>query len=304
MLRTLLFGFLLISCVGLVVAETATEVDEGKSQLKIATYNIRYANPGDGKDVWPNRREAVIQYIGQNTIIGLQEVTKPQLDDLRKGLPQFESYGVGRDDGKSGGEHSPVFYRKDRFEVIDKGTFWLSESPEKVGVKGWDAALPRTCTWIHFRDRQSGQELYVANTHFDHRGVTARTESGKLIAQRLRQLPDDLPIVVMGDLNCPPDAEPYNAIASSFADARKVSDSMPTGPTSTWNGFSEIIPDRIIDHLFVRSINVSHLTTHNPKTSGDRFASDHLPVQAVVQLRRSGRSSSSSSRAPGPDLSR
>lgn len=283
MLRTFLFVFLLISCAGSVVAETATKADGRKTQVKIATYNIRYANPGDGKDIWPNRRDSVVAFVRRSDIIGMQEVTEPQFASLRAGLPQFDAYGVGRDDGKSGGEHAPIFYRRDRFEVIDKGTFWLSESPETVGVKGWDAALPRTCTWIHFRDRRSGQELYVANTHFDHRGVNARTESGKLIAQRLRQLPKDLPIVVMGDFNCLPDSEPYNAIASSFADARKVSDSKPTGPTSTWNGFSEIIPDRIIDHIFVRSIDVSHLATHNPKTREGRFASDHLPVQAVVQ---------------------
>ena len=252
-------------------------------QVKIATYNIRYANPQDGDDVWPNRMKSVIAYAQTNDIIGMQEVTAPQFEQLREGLPEFDSYGVGRDDGKSGGEHAPIFYRKDRFKPLKKGTFWLSETPDEVGKKGWDAALPRTCTWIRFRDTQSARPLYVANTHFDHRGVTARAESGKLLAQRIGKLPADLPIVVMGDLNCLSHSDPYDSIASSFADARTASRTKPTGPGSTWNGFREIAPDRIIDHIFVRSIDVLQLSIQDPKTDRGRFASDHLPVQMIIQ---------------------
>ena len=254
------------------------------SQLTVTTYNIRYANPADGEDIWTNRSKAVIAFASHSDIIGMQEVTEPQFAQLREGLPGFVSYGVGRDDGKSGGEHAPIFFRKDKFELIDKGTFWLSETPDQVGKKGWDAALPRTCTWIHLRERDSNKELYIANTHFDHVGKTARIESGALIAQRLRQLPAELPIVLMGDFNCLIDSEPYQAIASSFADARKNSQSEPTRPGSTWNGFTEIVPDRIIDHIFVRSIQVLNIGVQDPRTGEGRFASDHLPVQVTVRL--------------------
>jgi len=278
MFRTFLFAALLVSP----FAQTVVVAEE--TPIKVTTYNIRYANPGDGEDVWPNRRQFVIAYASGSDIIGMQEVTAPQFEDLREGLPEFGSYGVGRDDGKSGGEHAPIFYRKARFELIDNGTFWLSESPNTVGKKGWDAALPRTCTWVNLRDRRSGREIFVANTHFDHRGAKARAESGKLIVRQFSRVPADRPTVVMGDFNCLPDSEPYNAIASSFTDARLTSESKPTGPSSTWNGFREIVPDRIIDHIFVRSIRVLKLSTDDPRTANGRFASDHLPVQMVVQL--------------------
>lgn len=278
MIRTLLTtSFLIASSLSVAAEDTA-------KQIKVATYNIRYASPGDGEDVWPNRKEFVVAFAKENDIIGMQEVTEPQFRDLRDALPQFDSYGVGRDDGKSGGEHAPIFYRKDRFEPLEKGTFWLSETPEQVGKKGWDAALPRTCTWMVFRDKRSGQKLYLANTHFDHRGSQARTESAKLIADRIGEESKDLPVVVLGDFNCLPASDPYNALAAVFTDARKASQTKPTGPTSTWNGFREIAPDRIIDHVFVRSVDVLQLSTLNPKTDEGRFASDHLPVQVLIKL--------------------
>ena len=262
----------------------SSAADDSGTQIKATTYNIRYANPRDGEDIWVNRRGAVASYLKGSDVIGLQEVTEPQFAYLREALTKFDSYGVGRDDGKSGGEHAPIFFRKDRFEALAKGTFWLSESPDEVGQKGWDAALPRTCTWMRLRDRRDGKEFYVANTHFDHRGVQARTESGKLIARRVEQLPESLPVVVMGDFNCQPDSEPYNAIVSKLSDARLVSRSKPSGVNSTWNGFTKIVPQRIIDHIFVRSLKVNQIAVEDPKTDRGRFASDHLPVQAVIEL--------------------
>jgi endonuclease/exonuclease/phosphatase family metal-dependent hydrolase len=278
MLSSLSILLLLLTC----LATAATHADE--TSIKVATYNIRYANPQDGDDIWANRADAVIGYAKTNDIVGMQEVTGPQFKQLREALTEFGSYGVGRDDGKDGGEHAPIFYRLDRFEPLEKGTFWLSEAPEAVGKPGWDAALPRTCTWIRLRDIQSGGQLYVANTHFDHRGVEARNESGKLIASRVGSLPADLPIVVMGDFNTLPGSDPYKAIAASMADAREASRSPATGPESTWNGFRQIVPERIIDHIFVRSVEVLRVSIDDPKTDGGRFASDHLPVQVILEI--------------------
>lgn len=255
-----------------------------QAQMIVTSYNIRYANPGDGQDVWANRKSTVAQYLADKDLVGLQEVTAPQFEALKAALPEFTSYGVGRDDGESGGEHAPIFYRTDRFEAIDQGTFWLSEDPEAVGKPGWDAALPRTCTWMILKERSSEKTFCVANTHFDHRGRQARLESGKLLAKRAGRLPEDLPIILTGDFNCQPDSEPYHAITAVLSDARKITASPPQGPNSTWNGFQEITPDRIIDHVFVRSAKVLELHVDNPKTDAGRFGSDHLPVRAVIEL--------------------
>ncbi len=255
-----------------------------RGEVVIATYNIRYANPNDGKDVWKNRRETVVKYLADKDIFGLQEVTASQYEYLRENLSDFATYGVGRDDGERGGEHSPIFYRKERFEPLRRGTFWLSEQPEEVGESGWDAALPRICTWMILRDRNSGQEFCVANTHFDHRGKVARDESAKLLAERSGELPAEMPVVLMGDFNCQPGSDPYQTLTATLSDARKVTQSPPRGPDSTWNGFRAIEPQRIIDHVFVRNVDVVEFRVDDPKTQRGRFGSDHLPVRITLRL--------------------
>lgn len=258
--------------------------------FKIVSYNIRYASPGDGDDVWPNRVDAVAKAIGQHDIAGLQEVTYPQLIDLQKRLPEFDTYSVGRDDGKTDGEHTSILFRRARFESTNQGTFWLSETPEVAGSKSWDAAITRICSWVVFRDKQTDHKFYFANTHFDHRGSKARRNSGKLIQTLIGQKAHGLPVVLTGDFNCLPDSRPYQAIVGGgkvpLADVRTVSKTPAAGPNSTWCGFKQIAPNRIIDHVFVAgSIDVESVTVLNPKTEQDRFASDHLPVQVVVSLK-------------------
>lgn len=287
MRRLCLFTLLLVSCLAV-----TSRADQPSPPLSVVSYNIRYANPQDGLDVWPNRVDAVVDFIAQHDIVGLQEVTFSQLGDLRERLAGFDWYGVGRDDGKTGGEHAVIFYSRDRIEAVEKGTFWLSEHPEKVGLKGWDAALPRTCTWMLLRDKATNHRVWIANTHFDHRGGNARTESGKLIRRVAAEKGGSLPVIVIGDFNCVPDSDPYRALTASgsdddswLVDVRKVSKTAPTGPTSTWNGFHEIVPRRIIDHVFVRGpLEVVEVETLNPKTQSGRFASDHLPVRATIRL--------------------
>jgi endonuclease/exonuclease/phosphatase family metal-dependent hydrolase len=256
--------------------------------LKVVTYNIRFANPGDGDNVWVNRRDAVASFLQQQDVCGLQEVTQPQFQELRERLTSFDSYGVGRDDGKDGGEHAPIFYRRDRFESIEQGTFWLSESPQTPGSRGWDAALPRTCTWVRLREKASGKRLLIANTHFDHIGKMARAESGKLVSETLRQMAGDCPVVLMGDFNCEPNSEPFLAILAGgfFTAARSISKTAPVGPESTWNGFEAIVPGQVIDHVFVSDAwNVFAHAVLDPRTDAGRFASDHLPVRVLLGVR-------------------
>lgn len=277
-----LFAMLWITGLGLLSVAAGQQAET----LRVVTYNIRYANPGDGLDVWENRVEAVSAFLAENDILGLQEVTFSQLQDLEKRLPDFAWYGVGRDDGRHGGEHAVIFYRSDRLEAVDQGTFWLSENPEQVGVAGWDAALPRTCTWMVLRDRVRGNSLLVANTHYDHRGELARRHSGKLVLNRLREKAGKLPVILLGDFNCQPESDPYRELTSDgyFVDGRSVSAQAPLGPNSTWNGFMEIQPERVIDHIFLHGdVTVQLLETLDPKTAAGRFASDHLPVRALIE---------------------
>ena len=267
------------------------QADESPSPIRLMTYNIRYDNPRDGKDVWRNRVDAVVDLIAKQDVIGLQEVTAGQLDALVARLVDFQFYGLGRDDGKRGGEHAPIFFRKERFEQLDRGTFWLSQRPAEVGVAGWDASLPRTCTWMLLKDKTTGSNLWVANAHFDHRGSKSRLESGRLITKVVRDQVKDMPTIVMGDFNCLPGSPPYQALIDGnlLVDARKASEQKVAGPESTWNGFRGVIPERIIDHVFVGGpIEVEQLSTLDPKTASGRFASDHLPVRILMRLMSSG----------------
>jgi endonuclease/exonuclease/phosphatase family metal-dependent hydrolase len=259
--------------------------NESENAFKLMTYNIRYDNFQDGKDAWVHRADTVVDLLSKQDLFGLQEVTAGQLKTLLARLPEFDFYGLGSEDGRGRGEHAPIGIRKSRFEALERGTFWLSKNPDRVGVAGWDAALPRTCTWMLVKDRVSGKKLWVANTHFDHRGSTARLESARLIKRVVTEQPLAIPVVVMGDFNCLPKSPPFMALVSgqSLKDARVLSQQKVAGPNSTWNGFREIDSGRIIDHIFVRgSIRIETLSTLNPKTSVGRYASDHLPVQVLV----------------------
>ena len=262
-----------------------TPATDSADTFKLMTFNIRYNNVHDGKDAWANRADAVVNLLSKQDLIGLQEVTAGQLKTLVARLPELDFYGVGRDDGRSRGEHAPIGIRRTRFAVLERGTFWLSNDPEQVGVAGWDASLPRTCTWMLVKDRLTGRKLWVANTHFDHRGSTARLESARLIKRVVGDQPVAIPSVVMGDFNCLQRSPPYMALVGeqTLKDARVLSKQKVTGPASTWNGFREIASGRIIDHIFVRgSVSIERLSTLDPKTSSGRYASDHLPVQVVA----------------------
>jgi len=267
-----------------------------EARLRVMTFNIRYDNAGDGENRWRNRRDAVAAVIAENKVdvVGLQEALERQIDDLAQRLPDYAWYGVGRDDGKTRGEFAPIFYRKDRFEVIDKGVFWLSETPETPGSKSWDAAITRLVTWIEFRDKTADCTFFAFNTHFDHIGTEARLRSAALIRERIPRIAGEKPTVLTGDLNCVATSAPYRTLTEkgdadvdrppALLDTRKVSLTDPRGPDSTWNGFTEIESGRIIDYVFVSAgWRVASHATIDERVEG-RFVSDHLPVLAEITL--------------------
>lgn len=276
-----------------VVRQGATAA-KAEAPLRVMSFNIRYNNPGDGINAWPNRKDWVgglIRFHGAD-VIGVQEALAGMLADLDSRLPGFARVGVGRTDGRTAGEYSAIYYRKDRLTLLDSGTFWLSPTPEVVASKGWDAALERIATWAKFRDAQTGCAYLHLNTHFDHVGEQARQESARLIRQRLATLGAGLPIVMTGDLNTNPTNAAYrvftrDTIANASApllDAMLISKGGHYGPTATWNSFKAIEEGQRIDYVMV-SQQVSVLT-HGilPDFWDGRFPSDHLPVLASLSI--------------------
>jgi endonuclease/exonuclease/phosphatase family metal-dependent hydrolase len=275
----------------LAIASDAT-LAQSPETFRVVTYNIRFDNPADGPNVWTARREAMAKYLrdAQADLVGLQEVLPNQRDYLAAGLPEFGVYSAGRDDGEKG-EATPVLFRKDRFELLDKGSFWLSDAPERPGSKGWDAALPRVASWVKLRDKRSEKPLLFVNTHFDHRGQTARLESAKLLVRKINELSgdgaDQLPVVLTGDFNCTARQPPYAVLAGErsdpqrLLDAQHISKSPHTGGDSTSNGFRELRPGAKIDYIFVRGLAVASHAIDDPRVEG-RFVSDHQPVRADI----------------------
>lgn len=279
---------LVVIVAGVVLGAIGTQL-KADDAVRVMSFNIRYNNPADGPNAWPHRKDWVAEIIREHAdVAGLQEVRKEQLDDLKERLPGYEFYGVGRDDGQEAGEFVPLAWKKDRFTAIDKGVFWLSETPGEPGSKGWDAQLPRVSTWARLDDKQTGETFLVVNTHFDHRGRKAREESGTLIRKWVDEHAKGDPVILTGDFNTLPDSAPYRNLtadmgATTLRDARPAVDN-PQGPDSTWNGFDEVAPGRRIDFIFTRGAAKPSAFRTLDETRDGRFPSDHLPIVATLNL--------------------
>jgi endonuclease/exonuclease/phosphatase family metal-dependent hydrolase len=256
--------------------------------VKVLTFNIRYDNPRDGADAWPNRREAVAKEIARADVAGLQEVKPNQRAWLRERLPEFEFIGIGREKDDTD-EAVPVAIRKERFELEQSGTFWLSETPEVPASKSWDSSLPRICTWVRLRDRRDGSRLALFNVHLDHRGSVARDQGIAVVLGRMEKA--GVPTLLTGDFNCGLNDAPVKRV-SSWQKPALVSGLVALEQTDegTFNGFTARADGPAIDYIFAEKDRVkfvSRTVVKTKYTSADgteRQVSDHYPVAAVVSI--------------------
>ena len=260
--------------------------------LNVMSFNIRYNTPADSLNAWPYRKDKVASQIlfHEAHIIGVQEALHEQMMDLQERLPQYKFAGVGRDDGKEKGEYSAIFYDTTRLQALQSKTFWLSQTPEIAGSKGWDAQITRVVTWIKFRDRKTKKIFLAFNTHFDHIGKEARKESAKLVLQKVKEIAGSTPAFVTGDFNAHPDDEPIQVILDAsnplhLTDSKEISKTPHYGPVGTFNGFKDRErDDQPIDYIFLKGKwNVLKHATIS-QTWKSRFASDHFAVLARVSL--------------------
>ncbi len=277
-------------------ATAAFAADVAKSPgIKVMSFNIRYGKANDGENSWPNRDYLVLETIQHfdPDLLGTQEVLKFQADFLREKLPGYAFHGVGREDGNAKGEYVPVMYKKDRFELIDSGHFWLSETPDVPGSMSWDTSLTRMASWVILRDRKGdGRPFVFANTHFDHRGRQARLESAKLIRQRAEGVEADAPVIIVGDFNTGDDEAPYDVLVNAegfsgpkFQDSYRNIFPVRTereGTTTRWTGRRE---GRRIDWIIHSDKFVTLNAAINYTNEDGRYPSDHYPVQAILRRR-------------------
>lgn len=259
--------------------------------LKAMSFNIRYDNPRDGINTWNNRKELALETIisEEVDIVGMQEVLLSQQKYLEDRLLAYGHYAVGRDDGKTRGEMGSIFYLKDRFEALEKNTFWLSETPNSIGSKGWNAVLPRIVSWIKFLDKENNLEFYFFNTHFSHVGEEARTNSAKILVKKAAEISEGLPIIISGDFNCTEEAEAYKIITKdkgelTLYNTHYLSETEHYGGLNSINGFGRSKREAIIDYLFCNS--GFRVKTHGilPIMKDSIYISDHYPVLADLEF--------------------
>lgn len=275
--------FLLVVAVSEVSAQT---------KLNVMTFNIRLNAASDSLNAWPYRKDKLASQVlfHKAELLGVQEALYDQMKDLEERLPQFNFVGGGRDDGKTKGEYSAIFYDTVRLQVLQSNTFWLSLTPEEPGSKSWDAAITRIVTWAKFKDRKTKKIFYAFNTHFDHMGKVARRESALLLLQKVKKIAANTPAVITGDFNAKPTDEPIQVIMDKnnplhLSDSKDMSASPHYGPTGTFNGFrSKETDDQPIDYIFLKGKwkVLSHATIS--QTWEGRFASDHFSVLAGLVL--------------------
>lgn len=257
------------------------------SEIKVMSYNIRLSSgtiEADSIYHWEHRKQASLELMHQEqpTVFGLQEACPDQMDYMVENLPEYGYIGVGRDDGKRKGEFMSIFYKKDEVELIDGGTFWLSQTPDQV-TKGWDAACFRTCTWTILKKKDTGKKFVYLNTHLDHKGQEARKESIKLIVAKAEELTGGkLPVFITADFNSPTTNEIFKPMQEVMLDARV--EAPATDERGTLNCWGTTPPGVVIDHIFYRGAEAQKFEVLRDKDYGAPYVSDHYPVMLTAIL--------------------
>ena len=284
LISVLLLAFLATVSIPANLAAAGESVD-----TTVLSFNIRYGQADDGLDSWPYRQEQVCATVAvhEPAIFGVQECLWEQATVLREAFPGYDFTGVGRDDGLRAGEMCAIFTDRARYEVMDSGVFWLSETPEVVASRGWDAALHRIASWVKLRDKVCRPEIvYVFNTHFDHIGTEARSRSARLLKERIAAIAGDNPSILMGDFNA--DAEgsaPHDVLAND--DLRDTwtcaSSAEKKRGVGTFHGFrGETSRGRIDWILTTPDLPCVGAGIDRSSTAG-RYPSDHYPVWASLR---------------------
>lgn len=275
MIKPILITVVLISMLLTSCNNNCDDCEEINQEIKIMSFNIRYDNEADGINKWSNRKEACIQMIEQKnpSVFGIQEGQYHQVQYLNENLSNYSYAGIGRD-AVNDGEFSAVFYLKDRFELIETNTFWLSETPEIPSI-GWDAALKRIATWVHLRDQETQKSFYVFNTHFDHVGNSARNNSASLIVDKVEEIAGgNATTFITGDFNAILTQQSvFSSILSVFDNAQ--TNAPVTDNKTTFNSWGS--SNSTIDFIFYNEAEILTYETID-QDFGVPYISDHYPI--------------------------
>lgn len=253
-----------------------------ETPLTVMSFNIRLGVADDGDNSWDIRKPAVAAMLDtiNPDVFGVQEAYDFQLAYIKENCPRYEAVGVGRDDGSEKGEHMSVIYNSEKVELLDWGTYWLSETPD-VPSYGWDAVCRRTATWTKLRMIGTGKEFFFVNTHLDHRGALARKNGLAMIVERIGAMnPDGAPMILTGDFNVTPDDEclvDLNKIMKNTRYEAAESDDRPS-----YNGWGSAGEE--IDYIYYAGFEeCPSFRVVTDEFAGKPFISDHYPVVATLK---------------------
>ncbi|MBL7214539.1 MAG: endonuclease/exonuclease/phosphatase family protein [Phycisphaerae bacterium] len=263
-------------------------------EVKVMTFNIRVDTILDGWHRWKQRKYMVADTIKSNAadIIGLQEAEEKQLRLIQQAMPQYNKYAVGRNDGRSKGETCAIFYRKDRFVLLNSDTFWFSNTPSVPGSKDWGNLWPRICTWVRLMDRTTGKAFYVYNVHLDNLSQNSRELSAKMLAGKIAARKTRDPFIVMGDFNMElsnpamrylqnyGSQTPYPRMIDAWSSVH-----FRERPIGTRHGFRGSISGPTIDHIPVCENTIPLEVKIDRRQYDGKYPSDHFPVIAKILFR-------------------
>ena len=259
--------------------------------IRFANYNMRVIMSADSLDRdFYQRKPFILKRIADYDfdIIGAQEVNDEMKEALAEDLKgTYSVFGEGRREDRKG-EGTPIFYKTDRFELLDWGSFWLSETPDVPGSKNWDASVTRIATWSKFLDKKTKKKFFYINTHFDHKGPVSRTEAAKILLDKARELHDGLPVFFTGDLNTGPQSEAIAILSDNelVKDSYTSSETAPTGRKSPYYGFDFDRQDTDRgDFIFIpKDATVHSYACIDDDIKDRQYSSDHCPVLVVVTI--------------------
>jgi endonuclease/exonuclease/phosphatase family metal-dependent hydrolase len=286
-------------CLGLVPACCGSAF-AGTTSLNVMSFNVRYANDfgtifgPNGWSALPNPRRALVVQSIQNfapDLLGVQEPYLTQVDYLRQQLPEYGFAGVGRNDGITAGEYCGIFYRQDRFTLVESGSFWLSATPSVPGTSFVSGGVPRIATWAKLDDLASGQQYFLLNTHWDNVSSSARLQSAALIRDQIPLLAGDLPVLLLGDFNTSQSTSPYNEIRglntpSEFQLLDSYRQVHPTTSSNerTFHDFQGGTSGSRIDFILHSDDFAPTAATIDRTQYGALWPSDHYPVTATFNV--------------------
>lgn len=275
---------LIVSAVLMVLPFTSSAQKQTRDyDLKVMSYNIRMGTAKDGTNSWEYRYPATAMMIQDQKpdVFGVQEAFDFQIRFIEDNFTDYDCVGVGRDNGKSEGEHMSIFWNKKTVKMIKWGTFWLSETPEKPS-KGWDAKCKRTATWALMKDKKTGKHFYYVNTHLDHRGSEARRQGLNLIVSIIDEINQKgYPMVLTGDFNMKPDDATLTGLEQRMQSARKIAPK--TDNHATLNLWGKGKADMVIDYIYVSGFSACpEYHTITEKYGAWKYVSDHYPIYAKL----------------------